>query len=428
MIGFTLIATGFVFKSLQPPTPNRPQTKPASAAPLKVEVKGKTGTYQLVRGGKPYFVNGVGGTTRMNDLISYGGNSMRTWGTEKAAQELDQAHAKGISIMLGIWLGHKSYFDYKNQKQVAEQFEKCKKDILAYRNHPGLLIWGFGNEMEINNDTPDLWKAIDDIAKFAKQNDPNHPTATVVAEVNDQKIANIIKYAPNIDILGINSYGGLNSLPERLRKAGWTKPYIVTEFGPLGPWERKKTEWNAAFEQTSTEKANTYQKSYERSIAGEKGWCLGSYAFLWGDKQEETPTWFGMFLPTGERTGAVDVISQAWTGKRPKNVAPRISSFDFNASGKTLPKSALLTAAIVADDQDGDNLTYKWEILNESKDKRRDGQGEDKPKMIPGKWDQIRGSRLTVEAPSTPGTFRLYAKVLDGKGGVAIANFPFRVQ
>jgi hypothetical protein len=428
MIGLNSIAAVFVLNATRSPQPLLISPISQKVGPLRVEIKGKLGSYQLFRGGKPYVINGVGGTTRMNDLVQFGGNSMRTWGSEKATSELDQAQSKGISIMLGIWLGHKSYFDYKNPKQVAEQLEKCKKDILAYRNHPGLLIWGFGNEMEINNDIPETWKAIDEIAKFAKQNDPNHPTATVVAEINEQKIANIIKYAPNIDVLGINSYGGLNSLPERLRKAGWTKPYIVTEFGPLGPWERKKTEWNAAYEQTSTEKAEMYQKSYQNSIASQRGWCLGSYAFLWGDKQEETPTWFGMFLPSGERTGAVDVISQGWSGKRPRNLSPRLKSFEFNAPGKTVAKSASLIAKVSADDPDQDNLSYKWEILGESKDKRRDGQGEDKPKPVSGRWDQIKGAQLTVEAPSVAGTYRLFVKILDGRGGAAIANFPFRVQ
>lgn len=403
-------------------------SEPVLQRPIKVEVRGKVGSFQLLRGGKPYFVRGVGGTTRMDDLVKYGGNSMRTWGTERAASELDQAHRKGISLMLGIWLGHKSYFDYSNAKQVREQLENCKKEILKYRNHPGLLVWGFGNEMEINNDTPELWKAVGQIAKFAKENDPNHPTSTVVAEISDQKIKNILTYAPDIDILGINSYGGMSTLPERLKKAGWTKPYIVTEFGPLGPWERKKTEWNAALEPTSTEKAETYRRGYEHVIASQKGWNLGSYAFLWGDKQEETPTWFGMFLPTGERTEAVDVISQGWTGRKPKNVSPRLIEVKTDLTGRTLASGDLMTASIKAMDPDGDSVDYKWEVLNESKDKRRDGQGEDKPRLVAGDWDKSKSPQISFRNTLPSGTYRLYVKVTDRKGGSAIANFPFRVR
>jgi hypothetical protein len=55
------------------------------------------------------FHQGCRGTTRMKQLKECSGNSMRTWGTEKVAEELDEAHQKGISLMVGIWLGHKSF-------------------------------------------------------------------------------------------------------------------------------------------------------------------------------------------------------------------------------------------------------------------------------------------------------------------------------
>ena len=44
--------------------------------------------------------------------------------------------------------------------------------------------------------------------------------------------------------------------------------------------------------------------------------CLGTYAFKWGHKQEATPTWFGMFLPDGRRTPAIDTMTELWSGHR----------------------------------------------------------------------------------------------------------------
>ena len=86
------------------------------------------------------------------------------------------------------------------------------------------------------------------------------------------------------------------------------------------------TEWGAPYEQTSTEKAEFYRKSYERGVIGAPGRALGSYAFLWGHKMEGTETWFGMLLEDGSRTAAVDVMTELWSGSAPKDLAPTIES------------------------------------------------------------------------------------------------------
>src|SRR5205823_524063 len=111
------------------------------------------------------------------------------------------------------------------------------------------------------------------------------PTMTVVAEIGGQKVPMLKQHCPDIDILGVNSYGGMASMPMRLQRGGWDRPYIVTEFGPRGPWEVGKTSWGAAFESTSSEKADFYLANYIRSVASQRDRCLGSYVFLWGNKQ-----------------------------------------------------------------------------------------------------------------------------------------------
>ena len=397
------------------------------AGPIKVSIVKTPAGYQLMRGTQKYFVKGVGGTVKMKQLKEAGGNSMRTWGTEKVAEELDEAHQRGISIMVGIWLGHKSYFDYKNPKQVAEQYEAVKKDILRLKNKPGVLLWGLGNEMEIGNDIPETWKAIEDLAKMAKQLDPNHPTSTVIADFDTKKIANIRKYCPSIDVLGINSYGGLATVPKRLKEAGWTKPYIVTEFGPVGPWESKKTSWGAAYEPTSTEKAKKYASDYQKSVRSQPGWCLGSYAFLWGDKQEETPTWFGMFLPSGERTEAVDVMIRAWTGRLPHNCSPEIDSYELDIKGQVVERGSSFRAKVKYHDPDSKNLKVRWEVRDETPERKHDGQGEKTGVIVRGGWDVAEGGDLEAKVPNIPGRYRLYFYVKDDKGSAACANWPFNV-
>lgn len=396
--------------------------------PVKVTLSQGASGWSLLRAGKPYVIKGAAGDHSLKALKEAGGNSTRTWGADRQETLLDLARELDMTVTIGMWLGHKRHgFDYNNPEQVRRQLEECKSHVQKYRNHPALLMWGLGNEMEMDNDTPQVWKAVGAIAKAVKELDPNHPTMTVVAEISDQKIAYIKQYAPDVDVLGVNSYGGLPSLPERLKKAGWNKPYVVTEFGPVGPWESGKTEWGAAIEASSTDKAKNYAKNYEHSIAGQKGWCLGSYAFLWGDKQETTPTWFGMHLPSGDALGAVDAMSRFWTGKEPSNRAPVISSWSFSAAQKAVSPNAEMQASVSVTDPDGDKLKFVWEVCPEVTSTAPTGEGEIRPKAIEGLLSRS-GSSVTVRAPGKPGPYRLYLTVLDGKGKAATANSPFLVK
>ena len=47
-----------------------------------------------------------------------------------------------------------------------------------------------------------------------------------------------------------------------------------------------------------------------------------------GQQKKTTSTWYGMFLPTGERLGAVDAMSYAWNGKFPLNRALRLKNWN----------------------------------------------------------------------------------------------------
>ena len=391
-----------------------------------VEVRQTTAGFVLYRNGSPYFVKGAGGSGPLGPLKALGGNSVRGWGAENAGRDLDAARRHALTLTVGVWLGHRSYFDYGDPTKVRAQYETVRDTILRHRSHPALLLWGLGNEMEVDgNDTPALWKAIDDLHVMARQVDPNHPAMTVVADVSREKIENIKRYAPHLQLLGINSYGGMKTLPARLKEYGWTKPYVVTEFGPTGPWEAKKTAWGAAPEPTSSEKARTYRASYLAAVEGNRQQCLGSYAFLWGDKQEETPTWFGMLLPTGERTEAADEMSRLWTGRYPANRSPALRSLSFSLAGGEARPGQDVTARVAALDPDGDRLAYQWEVRREVAAKGYAGEGEQKPGVVASSLGS--GPSVRFATPTEPGAYRLYVAVRDGKGHGATANAPFAV-
>ena len=120
-------------------------------------------------------------------------------------------------------------------------------------------------------------------------------------------------------------YGGGPSVGERYKTAGGVKPYEITEFGPPGTWESGKNAWGVVPELTSTEKAARYRDTYEKGVLAEP-LCLGSYAFTWGNKQEATATWYGLRLPDGSKLGAVDTLTELWSGHKPANLCPVIHS------------------------------------------------------------------------------------------------------
>jgi hypothetical protein len=246
------------------------------AEAIPVEVRQTAQSWQLLRGGEPYFIRGAGGDALLEELAAAGANSIRTWGADDIDDLLDEAHALGLSVTVGIWLGHERHgFDYDDENQVRQQFKRARQIVLRYKDHPAVLLWGIGNEMEgfTDGDNPAIWSAVNDVAAMVKELDPAHPTMTVTAEIGGERIAGAHERSPAIDIHGINSYGGAPSLAERYRKGGGTKPYVLTEFGPPGAWEAPKSAWGAPYELTSTEKAAFYRRSYESSRPGPGSAC-----------------------------------------------------------------------------------------------------------------------------------------------------------
>ena len=71
----------------------------------KVEIIKNSKGYQLLKDGKPYYINGAGGTENLDKLKEYGGNSIRTWGVDAQTNNiLSKAQKNNISVCFGIWI------------------------------------------------------------------------------------------------------------------------------------------------------------------------------------------------------------------------------------------------------------------------------------------------------------------------------------
>jgi hypothetical protein len=403
-----------------------------SAPVIKIEIKETEDGFVLYREGEPYFIKGAGIESHYDKLAESGGNSIRVWGIDQWEEAFQMAEKYGLTVCAGIWLEQERRgFDYDDKEAVEAQFNSVKSAILKYKDHPALLMWGVGNELDLMFENPKVWDAVEQVAAYINEVDGNHPIMTATAFIREDVVDLIKSRSPSVDILGINVYAGLPRVAELVREFGWDKPYILSEWGTIGHWEVPLTSWDEPIELTSREKAHVYRTGYEAHILTDPA-CLGGYVFLWGAKQERTPTWYSMFLPTGEKTESVDALYQLWQGDEPGNKSPILDSLRINArcaySNIILKPSSENVARVWVAYPENDDLTITWKILHETTDKGAGGDKEEKPAEVKGLNNKQVQDILFFQAPEKEGPYRLFTYIYDKQGGGAHANIPFFVS
>ncbi|MFT4661524.1 MAG: hypothetical protein ACI8XB_001801 [Patiriisocius sp.] len=396
---------------------------------IKVELQKDGDQWKMLRGGEEYFVKGVGGHVHLDKAVEIGANSLRTWGAENAQEILDEAEEKGLTVMLGLWVQHERHgFDYDNKSAVKAQLAGFRKVVNKFKDHPALLMWGVGNEVDLNYKNTNVWDAVQDIAKMIHELDPNHPTSTVTAGLDEAEVKLVLEKAPDIDLYCVNTYGDIGNVKGNILKFGWEGPYMITEWGVNGHWESPNTDFNIPIEQTSREKADVFVKRYNESIAADPLYCIGSYAFLWGQKQETTSTWYGLFTANGESSQTIDELGKLW-GKPVKNCAPIINKFSIeDKSGEDnikLMSGDLHKAFADIVDPDNDKIKYTWSVLPESTDKKSGGDAEAAPLAVSGCIKKNKDGDLWFRIPKEEGPYRLFLFAYDGQGHFASGNIPF---
>lgn len=434
-----LLSLALVVSSLAGPTW-------AEAGPRQVDIVKRNGDYQLLVEGEPYEVRGVGlgGHTigTLEALVAAGGNSIRTWDTDNADELLDKAAEQGVTVALGFGLEKELHgFDYNDEQAVAEQFERLKQAVQRYKDHPALLTWVVANEPNLlmNEDgsladvNPKVYEAISDIIDYIHEVDPYHPVTYTFAGANPSHIHTAMQYTPQVDFISLQLYADVAHLPEIIEQLEVDKPFMVTEYGAIGHWERPTTDWGREIEEPSGVKAASFAERIRSAFEGNPtGKVIGSYAFLWGQKQERTPTWYGMLNADGKPNARVDELSRYWTGSYPDNRAPL--AMDITLNGQAATDSVMLEPGqkvrlnVEVTDPDGDSLEYRWVLMNEVTERSQGGAFEKKPEELPLNILEEKPGQLVFTAPKTPGEYRVFSYSYDGNGKVGNANFPFYVK
>ena len=434
MVCLVTVSNVSCYRAAAPDESTPDKTAPSAFKPTAIQHTDNS--YVLLRYGKPYFVQGAGfiqrGTdeTHFDRLRECGGNSIRVWDDVDAGHILDEAQRLGLTVMLGLWVEREAEgFDYHDQAAVERQFERIRKTVLTYRNHPALLMWCVGNEWSQFADNVEVFDEVNRIAAMVHQLDSNHPTSTAISPDSGRSIWLVRERCPEIDILAFNTYADIPLLRQYLQDGGWTGPYLISEFGAKGYWQTDLTPWNTPIEPDSHQKCRFVRYTYQRYIGSRPPNCLGAYLFLWGTKQEETHTWFSFFDERGRAYPIVDLMQQLWTGHLPTNQAPVIGRLLLDGAGKTSASfpvaAAVHQAQILATDPEGDSLTYKWEIKPAA---HNTADYINTPvESIQDLIAAPNAATTQFRLPRKEGAYRLFVYVYDTRQHVATANVAFEV-
>ena len=364
----------------------------------------------------------AGDRAALEKLAAAGANAVRVY-RESDVWVLDEAHKLGLGVLMGLEVGLPRHgFRLDDPEAVAAQERRIRAFVRRYRNHPALLAWVVGNEVEHGQEDPlPAWRELDRLAGIVKVLDSAHPTVMAVADGGGEYLRQLAGCCAHVDMLGLHLYAGaVFGLEERIRGAGIVKPLLITELGPLGQWQAGRKPWGAPVELTSHQKADYFRRALAE--LGRNPQVRGVFPFLWGAKQEQTATWHSLLLPDGSLTEMTDALAEAW-GRPPARSAPAILGIGISAD--EFAPGEILSAGV---DARGEAFTTGWLVRKEPAGTRGGGDIEPVPDAVGVEVIEATPASVRFRAPETPGAYRLFITVRDAQGRAATANLPFLVR
>jgi hypothetical protein len=410
-------------------------TDPAvPSGPSVVKVTGGQGNWQLQVNGSPYQIKGLtygppaqAADGYMRDLKNMGVNTIRTWGVDDTNTPilLNTAARQGVKVIVGEWLNQGA--DYVNDTAYMNSVKTTiVNQVNALKNNPGVLMWDVGNEVILTMQDHGLPAAevearrvgyarfVNQVAQAIHAADPNHPVTSTDAYTGAWPYYK--QYAPDLDLLAVNSYGAIGGVYNDWVSGGYTKPYIVTEGGPHGEWEVSNDVNGVPTERTDLQKRQGYTDSWN-AINAHPTVALGVTEFHYGLENDFGGVWLNTYTGGWRRLGYY-ALKQAYTGQASPNTPPEITSMTVG-NQTAVPAGGTFTVNVAASDPQGDliryNLMYSDKYIS-------GGTGLTNVTFT----DNGNGS-FTVRAPEQLGVWKVYVYAYDGQGNVGIEQKSIRV-
>ncbi|MDB5272254.1 MAG: glycosyl hydrolase family 2, barrel domain [Chitinophagaceae bacterium] len=405
----------------------------------KTVVKKENGGWQLYVDDKPFAIKGVtfGGDAdkatigkKLKDLKFLGVNTIRIWGTNETTPILlDSANAYGIKVMVGIWLRHgrpgmeaDDSFDYlTDTKGMDDMYRDAMAAVNRYKNHPGVLFFGVGNEVFLNIATDAEKKVyaqfLERICGDIKKTDADHPVCSVEAWTFGLKWWK--EYCPSIDIYGMNVYGpGVDKIPEEMVKEGVDKPYVITEYGVSGEWEAKEDKNGLKVEPNDQQKYEVIAEGYKKWIASKPN-CLGVYVFHYEQNKNFGSVWLLLYYGDSYRP-AYWATREAFTGKKPVNYIPSIKTFEMLDSNKASGTWVKVKLDVSDVEKDSLQISFHYNQRNGSRARR------DQVNVLESRGNLKEGFEILI--PKENGLIKVYAFVKDSYNNLGIAQTSFVIK
>jgi hypothetical protein len=127
--------------------------------------------------------------------------------------------------------------DYRDADQRAAMRQSVEAMVRDFKDEPYILMWVLGNENNYRftrtnaaSYPKEYAQFVNEMAELIHRLDPQHPVAMANGETQQLKI--YAKYAPAVDIFGLNSYRrpGFGFLWKDVA-ANYGKPVLLTEYG-----------------------------------------------------------------------------------------------------------------------------------------------------------------------------------------------------
>jgi len=396
--------------------------------------------FQLIRNGKPFYIQGASGNSHFKDLASISGNTIRLYDTLNLSTFLNEADSCGLAVIVDIPIPafNREFDAYLNDNNNQILKQKIKVLVKRHKNHPALLMWNLGNELFYpfvlwNNRFINTFNELIDIIH---SEDPDHPVCTTLAGVSRLEIASIYIHSPKIDILSFNIFGNTklyNYNVDQISFLFGAIPYYISEWGSDGMWESKLTSWRSPIEQTSTKKAEQINARYSIIAKNKDGGCLGSLVFFWGNKHELTFTWFSLYR-NDYKSEIIKELEYLWKKSIPK---PSLIGLEYMlvdgrgaADNLVFAPNELKISEIKFNTVLKDSVNIKWEIYPdvwyqawyENKYKKTID-----PKEITSSFVSFENNKATFKTPEIEGPYRIFAYIYDKNGYFATTNTPFYV-